>query len=676
MIDPVNSLVSAISDLKGASGMGERAGGDQGFLELLQAIGGLPLNPGGLPGSASQAALTGAGQQILPDVNPLTDLPSTSPKEGERVNLGAMLPAEKRSRSDESAALEMIIALLMSPKEGERVNPGEVLSAKKRSRSDESAALEMIIALLMSPKEGERVNPGEVLSAEKRSRSDESAALEMIIALLMSPKEGERVNLGAMLPAEKRSRSDESAVLEMIIALLMSPKEGERVNPGAVLSAEKWIRSDEPAALGMVMTLLSAAALHLQPWPVKSADESSVDKSGGTTNGGSQGVKMGGLTEQLLALAPGENWPILEQAPARQDLRLDDGAKLPLPEGMTSLRETSGELSLPQAPLTSQQKVEGENPIKIAASGDVATAEPVDVRVKDGKVAANLVIPAEGELVDNGKTESGTQQDLKIAPVSTQANEAKSVTPGSQTKIEAPVGHAAPFEVQVVEANHQDATQISQPALAQVQRSRPSREGSLADSREQADPAAGDQIAPTNLPGSEAISLIQAPENPTGLSGPVGPPTRARITTSQQLSASIADQIARRANLMLGRGRAALSLQLDPPELGKVRVHVSFSSDGLQVRLAAEANGTRDIIQASLPQLRTAFESQGLTVDRFDLAAGPGFSGFHSSADGAPRQGLSSSQATTSYPWSEDAEVEASESPAARTQNSLVDYRI
>jgi len=148
-------------------------------------------------------------------------------------------------------------------------------------------------------------------------------------------------------------------------------------------------------------------------------------------------------------------------------------------------------------------------------------------------------------------------------------------------------------------------------------------------------------------------------------------------SSGAQLGASVVEQIAQRAHLVLRNGRAGMDIQLEPEELGKVRVHVGFGSEGLHVRLAAEDIDTRGILHASLPQLRQALENQGLRVDRFDLALSSGASLFGTPQDNSQQQPrLRGETAQWQYAWEDSTTPESAGSTGALAPSSLVDYRI
>ncbi len=140
---------------------------------------------------------------------------------------------------------------------------------------------------------------------------------------------------------------------------------------------------------------------------------------------------------------------------------------------------------------------------------------------------------------------------------------------------------------------------------------------------------------------------------------------------------SLVEQIAQRAHIFMAQGRAGLNIQLEPEELGKVRVYVGLGSEGLQVRLDAESGDTRGILQASLPQLREALERQGLKVDRFDLAFSAGAFSFGTPQDhGSQQPRMNDGQRSMPYYWEEHAASEPERTPNLQPSSSLVDYRI
>ncbi len=188
------------------------------------------------------------------------------------------------------------------------------------------------------------------------------------------------------------------------------------------------------------------------------------------------------------------------------------------------------------------------------------------------------------------------------------------------------------------------------------------------------DPASGSGEA-----GNRVDAAIATRPPPGGMeAAPAAEAAPANVdgTSSALLRASVIEQIARRAHLAV-RGRGGLSIQLEPRDLGKVQVHVTMGNDGLRVGVTAEAENTRQMLQASLPQLRAAFESQGIVVERFDMGFGGNLVGF-GTPEGSPqqRQGPAGSPAGGTFLSADESAVGTIEAGEARSRESLVDYRI
>ncbi|MCL5961965.1 MAG: flagellar hook-length control protein FliK [Chloroflexi bacterium] len=175
---------------------------------------------------------------------------------------------------------------------------------------------------------------------------------------------------------------------------------------------------------------------------------------------------------------------------------------------------------------------------------------------------------------------------------------------------------------------------------------------------------------------AQGITLAQAPAQDGAVAGAPRQASDASSLPTELSSFAIVEQIVSRARLVMSRGRAGLNIQLEPKELGKVRIQLSQGPDGLLVKLAAEASDTREIIQSSLPQLKSAFETQGLRVERFDVVSGAGFSGFTSQHSNSQDRPTSNASSPLHYAFGEDADTEIDDDRGVRIQHSLVDYRI
>jgi flagellar hook-length control protein FliK len=118
------------------------------------------------------------------------------------------------------------------------------------------------------------------------------------------------------------------------------------------------------------------------------------------------------------------------------------------------------------------------------------------------------------------------------------------------------------------------------------------------------------------------------------------PPERITADVGERIrpepARGVVDQIATPLREIRSPGRHEISVRLDPPELGAVRIDARLDGGRLHVVIRAEHAVTGDLLADRLPQLREALAQQGFTPG--DLSVGLGFdaSGRQFARDGAP----------------------------------------
>ncbi len=81
------------------------------------------------------------------------------------------------------------------------------------------------------------------------------------------------------------------------------------------------------------------------------------------------------------------------------------------------------------------------------------------------------------------------------------------------------------------------------------------------------------------------------------------------------------DRVARIVRQSGHRNETVARIDLDPAELGHVRVHLRMKNDVLRVRLTAATADARDVLMSQSGELRAAMEQQGVRVERMDFSA-------------------------------------------------------
>ena len=71
-------------------------------------------------------------------------------------------------------------------------------------------------------------------------------------------------------------------------------------------------------------------------------------------------------------------------------------------------------------------------------------------------------------------------------------------------------------------------------------------------------------------------------------------------------------------------GRADLRMDLQPPELGKMRLHLTLQDDNLHVRLTVQDEGVKRLLDQQLEPLRVHFAEMGVSIGQFDVRSDGG----------------------------------------------------
>jgi flagellar hook-length control protein FliK len=75
-----------------------------------------------------------------------------------------------------------------------------------------------------------------------------------------------------------------------------------------------------------------------------------------------------------------------------------------------------------------------------------------------------------------------------------------------------------------------------------------------------------------------------------------------------------------RANI--GRHQSTARLQLNPPELGRIRIDVRLVEQRMELQIRTQTRDAQETLAARLDGLRHALGQQGILVERIDLASG------------------------------------------------------
>lgn len=130
------------------------------------------------------------------------------------------------------------------------------------------------------------------------------------------------------------------------------------------------------------------------------------------------------------------------------------------------------------------------------------------------------------------------------------------------------------------------------------------------------------RVIPKDRPSEPRAS---APVTYTPISQPAvspataSPPPEPTQSSPPPVHQQIATEITVHATFLARDATTEFVVELHPPELGKVQVHLQNSHDGLTAHLLTADEGTRAVIEGQLEQLRERLHESAIPVVRFSV---------------------------------------------------------
>jgi len=122
------------------------------------------------------------------------------------------------------------------------------------------------------------------------------------------------------------------------------------------------------------------------------------------------------------------------------------------------------------------------------------------------------------------------------------------------------------------------------------------------------------------MQGAVAAAAAMTPSSaPAALPVPVAAMPPAPTLSPQQ--PDFADALGEQVSWIVGDGRSEASIELDPPELGPIRIRIEHGGEQSSLLFQATHPQTRELLAASLPQLRDLLNAQGIELARAQVTA-------------------------------------------------------
>lgn len=90
----------------------------------------------------------------------------------------------------------------------------------------------------------------------------------------------------------------------------------------------------------------------------------------------------------------------------------------------------------------------------------------------------------------------------------------------------------------------------------------------------------------------------------------------AELLLAQQPAAGGLDAAVRLLGGASGSGKQEVTLQLDPPELGRMRLEVRMEEQTMSLRVDVQSRAVAKLVETRLPELRDALSAHGISIDK------------------------------------------------------------
>ena len=88
----------------------------------------------------------------------------------------------------------------------------------------------------------------------------------------------------------------------------------------------------------------------------------------------------------------------------------------------------------------------------------------------------------------------------------------------------------------------------------------------------------------------------------------------------ESLGSDTADNIVQKARLFMDGGRSEIKIQLNPPELGIIKLEFAVEDDNLETKITVERSAVKDVIEKDIPRLRELLSNADIDVGKLDVS--------------------------------------------------------
>jgi flagellar hook-length control protein FliK len=355
--------------------------------------------------------------------------------------------------------------------------------------------------------------------------------------------------------------------------------------------------SNNPQETAMQAALAAAPQTQIQPPPAPLALDGSkngqIDPLSQLTLAAEVGTQAAPVANQVPLAA-------VQDAPAQPMQSLSPKAAtpaLPAAAGSNGAEPSS-------APAATPQKASGDSKLTQAfenIQSDSTNSLPVDLNGNGAEPVPTNPQVSSSEPAPVNKKDVFSENKANHNPMENTAGEDPAKTPGGEI-------HSLVSNPLSSKGSQTDPAAASQTAEA-AKASSSYRQSSTADTAKAA-PAASQNI--------DTQAVLAAANDPNKLAAPPHLATEpARLAEAHQTETI--DQITRQIEAMVQKKRTTLHLQLYPENMGRVDLHLTSSSHGLNVTLTADQAGTSRMLESQVDQLRINLAQAGLQLGQVNV---------------------------------------------------------
>ena len=255
--------------------------------------------------------------------------------------------------------------------------------------------------------------------------------------------------------------------------------------------------------------------------------------------------------------------------------------------------------------------------LTVDSKGPLPDAARPDSAVSAALIAGKLTVGQKSPSVEVSP-QTGNPVDAKLPdPVTPAKNAAAQVTPAGADTAQGKTSPAAPSAAQPSPPRQIDASGSSDAGLHdswQFTDQKP-RQSAAVDIKTGGTPDFGAALASRIDAGQ-----IKPDVHPVGS----GDTAAARLS-DPAIGESVVQQIAGQVVLHKAGDTSTLTVHLNPPELGTIKLNVTSESGVLTTEIQSQNASVRSLLEVHIPALRDALSNAGIEVSAFNVSAGGDF---------------------------------------------------